>query len=189
VLAELGGASAEQAVGRNPAAERDGLPGPASERPLELGDELTDDRRLIARREIRATSLNLALSQLPGRVEERRLQPAEAETEAGIAGHRDREVESIRTPVRGRALDRGPSRVAQAQEPSPLVQRLARRIVQRLAEGLDARLLPNAGEQRVAAARDQAQERRLERLGLEEVGRHVPLDMVDAHQRLAGGGG
>ena len=47
------------------------------------------------------------------------------------------------------------------------------------------RRLANSGEQGVAAARDQAEERRLERVGLQKVGRNVPVQVVDGHERLA----
>jgi len=39
----------------------------------------------------------------------------------------------------------------------------------------------------VAAARQQAQERGLERVGLEVEGRHVALEVIDRHEREAGG--
>ena len=50
-------------------------------------------------------------------------------------------------------------------------------------------MLPNPGEQRVAAARDQAEERRLDRIGLEEVGRDVTVEVIDPDQRQPVRGG
>src|SRR3712207_7239453 len=47
----------------------------------------------------------------------------------------------------------------------------------------------DAREQRVAARGEQAQERRLDRVGLEEVGRDVALQVVDGRQREPAGGG
>ena len=44
-------------------------------------------------------------------------------------------------------------------------------------------VVADRGQQRVAAARDQAEEGRLERLGLEEVGGDVALQVVDRDQR------
>jgi hypothetical protein len=46
-------------------------------------------------------------------------------------------------------------------------------------------VLPHPGEQRVTAARDQAEKRRLERIGLQEVGSDVAVKMVDRDQRFA----
>ena len=54
-----------------------------------------------------------------------------------------------------------------------------------LAEHLVAGVVADRGEHRVAAAGDQAEERRLERLGLEEVGGDVALQVVDRDQRQA----
>ena len=56
-------------------------------------------------------------------------------------------------------------------------------VVERLAEQLVAAVVAHAGEQGVAAAGDQAEEGRLQRLGLEEVGGDVALQVVDRDQR------
>ena len=62
----------------------------------------------------------------------------------------------------GKPLKRRSARIAQPQHPRPLVERLARRIVERAAENLKALALPNVREQRVTTAGDQAYEWRLE---------------------------
>jgi hypothetical protein len=64
-----------------------------------------------------------------------------------------------------------------------LVEGLAGGVVERLAERLVALVLAHARQQRVAAAGDQAEKRRLQRLGLEEVGGDVALQVVDRDQR------
>ena len=46
-----------------------------------------------------------------------------------------------------------------------------------------AGVVANRGQHRVAAAGEQAEEGRLERLGLEEVGGDVALEVVDRDQR------
>ena len=57
------------------------------------------------------------------------------------------------------------------------------------AERLEAAVVGDAGEQRVAAAGDQAQERRLDRVGREVVGGHVAVQVVDGRERQPAGGG
>ena len=74
-------------------------------------------RRLIARGKVGETPLNLLRVELAGRVQERRLQPAETEVEARVSGHPDREGEGSGIAFGGGALDRRPARVAQTQQP------------------------------------------------------------------------
>src|SRR4029453_11505973 len=122
---------------------------------------------------------------------------AEAEIEAPLA-HRDREIERLGIASLGRLLDRGAARIAQAEQPRSLVEGLASRVVHGLAEDIERRLLsfasaaalgspvvPHASEQGVAAARNQTDEGRLERIGLQEVGGDVTVQMVHRNQRLA----
>ena len=66
-------------------------------------------------------------------VDDRRLQPAEAEVEA-VVEHRPGEGDRRRVAADGLAIDRRPARVAEPQEPGHLVERLAGGIVDGLAE-------------------------------------------------------
>ncbi len=103
---------------------------PAAERLLELGDQLADDRRLEAGGEVGAAPLDLACVQLADRVEERRLQAAEAEVEARVARHRDREVERRRDRPRApgaRSPGRPDSRARAGARPCRAPRRPRRR--------------------------------------------------------------
>ena len=60
-------------------------------------------------------------------VDERRLQAAEAEVEAGVAGHRDRHLEGLRVALRGQPLERRAARVAEAEQPRRPCRRPRRR--------------------------------------------------------------
>jgi hypothetical protein len=79
--------------------------------------------------------------------------------------------------------------IAEAEQPRALVERLAGRVVERLAQQLVAVMVLDATEQRVAAARDQRHERRLERLGREEARRDVALEVIDGREWQPAGGG
>ena len=79
--------------------------------------------------------------------------------------------------------------IAEPEQPRRLVEGLAGGVVERLAEQRVALVVADAGEQRVAAAGDQAEEGRLQRLGLEEVGGDVALQVVDRDQRQPARGG
>src|SRR4029079_8400993 len=98
--------------------------------------------------------------EVPDLVDERRLQPAEAEVEARVLAHRDRKLERFRVAALGRLLNRRPARIAEPEQAGSLVEGLAGRIVERFPQGLERSPLPDPGEQRVAAACDQAEEGR-----------------------------
>ena len=157
---------------------------PAAGRAAQLRDELIDDRPLEGGGEVGPPALGLLRPEIADLVDQRRLQSAEAEVEAAFA-HRHREVERLWIASLGRPLDRRSAWIAEAEEPSALVEGLACRVVQGLTDHLEARWIANAREQGVAAARDQAEERRLDRVGLEEVRRDVTVEVVDRDQRLA----
>ena len=93
------------------------------------------------------------------------------------------------SPSRGQLRQRRPARVAEAEQPRALVERLAGGVVERAAEPLEAAVLGHAGQQRVAAGGEQAQERRLDRVRLQVVGGHVAVQVVDRRQREPARGG
>ena len=135
--------------------------------------------------EVGPALLDALRAEVPAEVDERRLQAAEAEVEAGVAGHRDRQLEGLGVAVRGQPFERRAARVAEAEQAGDLVEGLAGGVVERVPEDLVAGVVADRGQHRVAAAGDQAEEGRLERLGLEEVGGDVPLQVVDRDQRQA----
>ena len=137
--------------------------------------------KLAARSARRAAALLGA--EVAAEVDERRLQTAEAEVEAGVARHRQRQLEPLRVPLFGELLQRRPAGEAEPEQAGDLVEGLAGGVVERLAEHLVAAVVADAGEQRVAAAGEEAEEGRLERLRGEEVGGDVPLQVVDRDQR------
>src|SRR6202012_2632172 len=89
----------------------------------------------------------------------------------------------------GHLLDRRAARIAEVEQAGGLVGGLAGGVVEGLAENLVALGGADRGRQGVAAGGDEAEEGRLERLRLEEVGGDVALQVVDRDQRQGGGGG
>ena len=90
----------------------------------------------------------------------------------------------MRVAHAGNAVELGAARVAEPEQARALVEGLARGIVERAAE--HARLARHRlyiEQQRVAAAGQQAEKRRLERVRLEVEGRDVTLQMVDCSER------
>ena len=77
----------------------------------------------------------------------------------------------------------GPPGIAEAEHPRDLVEGLSGGVVEGLAEHLVAVVVGHRRQQGVAAARDETEERRLERVRLEEVGGDVALEVVDRDQR------
>src|SRR5205085_4275726 len=85
---------------------------------------------------------------------EREVQPADAA--------RDGERERLRVAVAGEALERRTAGERQPEQPRALVECLAGGVVERAPEDRERRVALDACEQRVPAARQQADERRLE---------------------------
>src|SRR5262249_22856960 len=149
---------------------------------LRASDERTDDRALIARREVGATPLELVRSEPAHRVQERGLDAGEREVEAGHT--RDRKVERLRVAVTRKPVDLRSSWMAEAEQPRPLVERFAGGVVDRRPE--HARLAAVAlhvEEERVAAARKQTEEGRLERPGLQVERRDMAVQVIDRRER------
>ena len=162
---------------------------PTDREPLEAGPsaassrrrtQCADDRALVRGREIGPPPLDLVRPEVAHRVQERRLEPREREVESRDAG--DREVERLGIALPGEPVDRGPPRVAETEEASALVERLARRVVERRPQPLGPTSLAHGEEERVPAAREQARERRLERIGLEVERGDVSLQVVDGNE-------
>ena len=98
---------------------------------------------------------------------------------------RDREPERLRIAVLREPVDRGAARVAEPEEPRALVERLARRVVERRPEPLRPAALAHGEQERVTAAGEQAEERRLDGIRPEVERRDVPLEVVDRDERCA----
>ena len=69
------------------------------------------------------------------------------------------------SPCAGERVDLGPARVGQAEQPGTLVERLAGGVVERRAESLEGAALAHREEKRVPAAREEADEGRLDGVG------------------------
>ncbi len=91
-------------------------------------------------------------------------------------------------PSRPGAND-GAAGVSQPQGLGDLVEGLAHGIVDRLAQHLVAAPVPHVHEHRVATRDEARHEGRLEVGGLEQVGKEVALEVVDANKRQVGGAG
>src|SRR5919197_1333013 len=144
-------------------------------------DERAHDRPLVARGEIGPAALELRGREVAHRVEQRRLEAGEGEVEAGHA--RDGKVIGARIALAREAVERGAARIAESEQARALVEGLAGGVVDRRPDAAEAALVAHVEEQRVPAAREQAEERRLELIGLEEERRDVAVQVVDGRQR------
>jgi hypothetical protein len=88
-----------------------------------------------------------------------------------------------RVALAGQPVDLDSTRVAQPEQPRPLVERLAGGIVERRPDDLERPLVAHVEEQRVPAAREQAQERRLYGVRPRKERRDVAVQVVDRDER------
>src|SRR5215213_7492670 len=95
------------------------------------GHEGFDYRSLIRRRQI-GLAIGDGVAQVADRVQQRRLQPAEAEVE--LTGRAAREVECLRVALAREPVDGRAAGVAEPEQAGALVERLAGGVVERLAE-------------------------------------------------------
>ena len=106
------------------------------------------------------------------------------ENEKSRSGNaRDGERERLGVARSSETVERDAARVAEAEEPRPLVERLTGRVVEGRAEPLRAAALSDEEQERMAAAREQADERRLERVVAEVERCDVPVEVVDRDER------
>ena len=110
------------------------------------------------------------------------LEPAEREVVARLQ-HRSRERDRLGVAVDGHTVDGRAARVAQAEEASHLVERLAGGVVDRRAEHAVAPVVLHGDEHRVPAGHEEHDQRRDQRRLVEERGVEVGLEVVDAHER------
>src|SRR5207249_4102626 len=103
--------------------------------------------------------LELVGREVPDRVEERGLHAREGEVEPRDV--RDREGERLRIALAREAVERAAAGVAEPEEARALVEGLARRVVDRRPETREASVVTHVEEERVAAAREQAEEGRV----------------------------
>ena len=120
-------------------------------------DECADDRPLVRSSEIGAPPLDLLVAELSHLVEERGLEAREREVEARHAS--DWELEGLGVTLLRQAVDLGSTGIAEAEQPGALVERLAGRVVERRAQNLETGVILDVEQERVAAAREQAEER------------------------------
>ena len=128
-------------------------------------DECADDRALVRSGEVCAARVEL-LAEVADGVQQRRLHAREGEVEPGHA--RDGKRERLRVALTREPVDRRAAGIAEPEQARALVERLAGSVVECRAEDVPARVLVHVQQQRVPAAREQAEERRLERLRLRE---------------------
>ena len=117
-------------------------------------------------------------------VHHRGLQAREREVELGR--HRAREPDRVRVARRGETVDDGTARVAEAEEPCDLVERLARRVVDRLARDSIPAVILHHDEERVTAGDEEHDDRRLERRFLQPRRVQMRFQVVDADVRQVG---
>src|SRR3954451_23780950 len=126
-------------------------------------DERAHDRPLVARGQIGTPRLEL-VPEPAHLVQQCGLHAREREVEPRHA--RDREVEGLGVALAREPVDLRPARIAEPEQARALVERLAGRVVERGPERLEGAVLAHVHEQRVPAASEQAEKRRLERLRL-----------------------
>src|SRR5438270_2996316 len=122
--------------------------------------ERADDGALVRRGEIGPASVEPVRGQVAGRIQQRSLQPGEGEVATWNA--RDRKVVRRWVAVPREPVDLATARVAEAEQPRALVERLPGRVVERRPEHVLVVVPAHVEEQRVTAAREEAQKRRLE---------------------------
>jgi hypothetical protein len=93
----------------------------------------------------------------------------------------------VRVALLREALQRGAAGEREAEQAGALVEGLPRRVVERAAEDLEARVVGHVDQQRVPAGGDEAEEGRLERAvpEVQEVRGDVALEVVDGRERQA----
>ena len=103
-----------------------------------LDDLHVDDRLLEARGEIGQVDVAAGRPLLLHVAEHGGLQPAHREVAVAGVRHRAREADRVRVAVARHRVERGPAGEPEAQQPRHLVERLARGVVERLAQDLVA---------------------------------------------------
>ena len=115
-----------------------------------------------------------------------RLEPRQREAVVVAVQHRAREVDGLRVARFGKAGDDGPAGITQAKGLGHLVEGLAHRVVECLAQDAIVAPVAHVHEHGVAARQQARHERRLEVGRLKEVGEEMPLEVVHAHEGLVG---
>ena len=94
-----------------------------------------------------------------------------------------REVERLGVALARQAVDRRAARIAESQQTSALVERLAGRVVERLAEHLVGGGVVDARDEGVPSARHEAEVGRLDRVVAQRASHDVPVEVIHGHQR------
>ena len=116
---------------------------------------------------------------------QRRLQPAEAEIQSGRLQHGPREPVLAAAPASGQLRQLRPARVGQAQQLGALVEGLAGRVIEGLAEDPVAAEAGDLDQQRMPARDQQGDEGKVGLVVLQQGGQQVRLHVVDGHRRDA----
>jgi len=180
LLTGLGEAAAQPRVGGHAAADRHPAQALLLGAAHRLAHELVDDGLLVGGGDRGAQRLagrlRLVLAQV---VQQGRLQAAEAEVEAlrqaARKGHRRR------LATRRQQVELATAGVGQAQQTGALVEGLAGGVVERAPDDAELHSLLDHRQQRVAAARRQTDERRLDAQRV--AGRQMALQVVDRRER------
>ena len=155
------------------------------QRAQRLRDQRIDDRFLEAARDV-GTRRVVEHAAAHGD-DDRRLQPAEAEIEARPVEHRARELEHARAAALGEGRERGPARIAEAEQLRRLVEGLARGVVLGLPQDPVAPDALDFDQEGVPSRHLERHEREVRRARLEGGRQQVTFQVVNADDRHAPG--
>ena len=144
------------------------------------------DGGLEAGGQVRHVDVPARLTLVADVVDDGGLQPREREAVVPAAQHRAREVDRCRIALGGELREDRAAGVPEAEHLGDLVERLPRRVVERLAERVVLAPLGHVDERGVPAADHERHERRPDLLVGQDVGEEVPLEVVHAHERHSG---
>ena len=144
---------------------------------LRLRHQHVDHRRLERRRHVGRRDIGV----LAHMIHHRRLQAAEAEVEP-VVQHRPREADRLGVAVHRFTIDRRAAGVAEPEEASDLVERLAGGVVDRLPEQAVLAVVLHLDQHRVAAGDQHHDQRELQRRVFQEGRIEVGLHVVDADE-------
>ena len=144
-----------------------------------------DDRRLRRRGQIGPVLLAHVAAALAQLRHHCRLQAGEREVEVAAVQQRPRQIERRRIAERRQPRERRPTGIRQTHHLGRLVEGLAGRVVDGLAEQRVAPHVVDAHQLRVPARDEQRDERKARRIGREKRRQQVAFEVVHAERRLA----
>jgi hypothetical protein len=148
-------------------------------------DQRGDDRFLEAARHVGARDV---VEHAPAHGDDdRRLEPAEAEIEAGPIEHGSRELEHAKAPMLGEGRECGPARISEAEQLRRLVEGLARGVILGLPQDPVAPYALDVDQEGMSSGYLQRHEREVRRARLEGGRQQVAFQVVDPDDRHAPG--